>query len=137
MRRIILVAITVFGVAVVFLTFAKYSGHRLQVKAFFLDAHGVRAGAPVRVAGVDVGRVTEVHVRTELKERPAEVTMLLQTPHELKIPTDSIVLLGTTGVLGETYPVGEIRYASGPPVENGEVLETQEKLTPHKIDHGR
>jgi phospholipid/cholesterol/gamma-HCH transport system substrate-binding protein len=104
MRRMILVAMMLLGLAVVFLTFAKHSEHQLQVEAYFLDVHGVRAGAPVRVAGVDVGSVKEVQVRTELKEHPAEVTMLLQTPDELKIPMDSIVMLGTAGLLGETIP---------------------------------
>ena len=130
-------AMVIFGLAVVFLTFAKHSEHQLQVKAYFLDAHGLRAGAPVRVAGVDVGRVTEVRVRPELKEHPAEVTMLLQTPYELRIPNDSIVLLSTAGLLGETYPEIEIRYASGLPLENGAVLKTREALNPTKIDHGQ
>jgi len=88
MRRIILAAIIVLGLALVFLTVAKHSSHHLLLKTYFQDAHGLRAGAPVRVAGVDVGRVTEVRVRPELKEHAAEVRMSLQTPYELKIPED-------------------------------------------------
>lgn len=52
-----------------------------------------------------------------MKEHPAGVTMLRQTPYELKIPINSIVMLGTARLLGETYPVIEIRYGSGLPVE--------------------
>jgi phospholipid/cholesterol/gamma-HCH transport system substrate-binding protein len=109
MWRIILVAMMVFGLALAFLTFAKHSQHQLQAKTYFGDAHGVRAGAPVRVAGVDVGRVADVHVRSELKEHAAEVVLLIQTPYELTIPADSVALLRRDGLLGETYAEVDIR----------------------------
>ena len=35
MRRIILVAMIVFGLAVIFLTFAKHTQHQLEVKTYF------------------------------------------------------------------------------------------------------
>jgi phospholipid/cholesterol/gamma-HCH transport system substrate-binding protein len=114
MRRIILVAMIAFSLAVVFLTFARHSQHQLQVKTYFGDARGLRAGAPVRVAGVDVGRVADVHVRPELKTRAAEVILLIQTPYELKIPDDSVVSLRRGGLLGEMYAEVDIRHASGP-----------------------
>ncbi len=127
MRRIILVAMMVFGLALAFLTFAKHSQHQLEVKTYFGDAHGVRAGAPVRVAGVDVGRVADVHVRSELKEHAAEVVLLIQTPYELTIPADSVVLLRRDGLLGETYAEVDIRQASGSPIGNRGVLNAWEE----------
>lgn len=116
----------VFGLAVVVFTFAKHSQHHLILKTYFQDAHGLRAGAPVRVAGVDVGRVTEVRVRPELKEHAAEVSMFLQTPYELKIPEDAIVSLATAGVLGETYPEIDLRGSSGAPAGQEETLKSRE-----------
>jgi ABC-type transporter Mla subunit MlaD len=104
MRRIILVAILVFGLAVIFLTFAKHTQHQLDVKTHFRDAHGLRAGATVQVAGVDVGRIVEVRVRPDLKQHPAEVVLLFQTPYKLEIPEDSVVLVNRAGLLGETTP---------------------------------
>jgi len=89
MRKIILVAMIVFGLAVVFLTFAKHSEHQLQVKTYFGDARGLGVGALVRVAGVDVGRVADVHVRPELKERAAEVVLLIQPPLGVNETTES------------------------------------------------
>jgi phospholipid/cholesterol/gamma-HCH transport system substrate-binding protein len=127
MRRIILVATIVFGLAVVFLTFAKHSQHQLEVKTYFADARGLRTGAPVRVAGVDVGRVAEAHVRSELKEHAAEVVLLIQTPYELKIPADSVVSLRRDGLLGETYAEVDIRHASGPPIGNQGALKAWEE----------
>ncbi|MGC2697155.1 MAG: hypothetical protein WA738_15325 [Candidatus Angelobacter sp.] len=62
--------------------------------------------------------------------------MFLQTPYELNIPNDSVVMLETAGVLGEVFPEIDIRGASGPPLlANGELktrptvnLSTQELL---------
>jgi len=131
MRKIILVAMIVFGLAVVFLTFAKHSQHQLQVKTYFGDARGLRVGALVRVAGVNVGRVADVHIRPELKERAAEVVLLIQTPYELTIPADSVVSLKRDGLLGEMYVEVDIRDASGP--RKSRRLESLGRRTVHKV----
>jgi phospholipid/cholesterol/gamma-HCH transport system substrate-binding protein len=81
----------------------KPFGHKLVVKAYFSDAMSLRAGAPVRLAGVDIGSVKSVRARPELKEAPAEVVMVLIPSYELKIPNDSTASLMTAGILGETY----------------------------------
>jgi phospholipid/cholesterol/gamma-HCH transport system substrate-binding protein len=47
------------------------------VKAAFTDSHGMRKGAPVRIAGVDVGEVTGIEL-TEPRSRSAVVTMALR-----------------------------------------------------------
>ena len=136
MRRIILVAMIVFGLAVILLTFAKHTQHQFEVKTYFRDARGLRAGAPVQVAGVDVGRVTDVRVRPELKQHPAEVVLLFQTPYKLEIPSDSVVLLSRAGMLGETYAEVDIRSASGPPVGNKGVLKAREEEAPQTKEEG-
>ena len=56
MRKFILVAMIVFGLGVIFLLIKKQPQYQLEVSTYFQDAHGLRAGAPLRVAGVDVGR---------------------------------------------------------------------------------
>src|SRR5215831_15007079 len=96
-----------------FIVLARPSGYHLRLTCYFENAGGLKAGAPVTVAGVKVGSVTSVRVRPEMRERPAEVTMLLQTSYELKIPNDAIVVLETAGVLGETFAEINIRNATG------------------------
>jgi hypothetical protein len=91
-------------------------GHKLVVKAYFSNAMSLRNGAPVRLAGVDVGSVRSVRARPELKEAPAEVVMVLTPAYELKIPNDSTVSLATTGVLGSTYVEIDVAHASGAPI---------------------
>lgn len=131
MRKILLVAIIVISVGALFLFGrARLSGHRIELKANFLDAQGLRAGASVRVAGVDVGSVTSVRVRPELRDNPAEIVMGLRTPYELKIPRDSIVSLATAGVLGPTFVEIDVTGASGEPATNGTVLKARETEAP-------
>ena len=51
----------------------KPFGDTLVVKPYFSDAMSFRPGAPVLLAGVDIGSVTSVRARPELKEAPSEV----------------------------------------------------------------
>jgi phospholipid/cholesterol/gamma-HCH transport system substrate-binding protein len=127
MRKVALAVAIVFGLVLVFVVYPRRPQHQLEVRAYFQDAQGLRAGAAVRVAGVDVGRVTKLHVRPELKEHAAEITMILETAYELKIPADSVVSLRTAGLLGETYPEIDIRHASAPPIGDGGVLKVREE----------
>ncbi|MGO9210770.1 MAG: MlaD family protein [Terriglobales bacterium] len=132
-KRFVIVVLVVAIAAIVFLV-VKPLQYRREVRAYFQDAQGLRAGASVRMAGVDIGSVTSVRVRPELSATPAEVTMALRTPYALKIPKDANVSLQTDGVLGPTSVEIEIARASGPPLENGGVLKSKEvvKLTPEQ-----
>lgn len=120
--------VALVGVAVLVLLLVVVPGmigHKLVVKAYFTNADGLRAGAPVRLAGVDIGSVKSVRARPELKVAPVEVVMVLSPHYELKIPNDSTVVLETAGVLGETYVEMDATSASGPPIAAGAVLRAQ------------
>ncbi len=118
----------------IFLTLGKASARQLDLKCYFQDARGLHAGARARVAGVEVGSVTSVRVRPELHDHPAEVAMTLNTPYELKIPNDSIVILETAGLLGEVFPEISLHGATGPPLQSGGVLKSapNETVTPQQ-----
>ena len=96
--------------------------HALTLKAYFTDGMGLRADAPVRLAGVDVGSVKSVRPRAELKQAPVEVIMSISTDYELRIPDDSIASLSTSGILGPTYVNIDTRNASGLPIRSGGTL---------------
>ena len=104
--------------------------HHLRVRCYFQDAGGLRAGAAVRLAGVDVGSVTSVRVRPELRDHPAEVEMLLQTSYSLQIPNDSVVTVKTLGLLGERFASIDITGATGPPFHDGGTLTTRASEDP-------
>jgi phospholipid/cholesterol/gamma-HCH transport system substrate-binding protein len=119
----------VIGLAVVGVTpfcLLHLSSHKLILRAYFSDARNVRSGAAVRLAGVNVGTVKAVRIQPSIKDAPAELTMALDTGYDLRIPEDSVVVLQTAGVLGETYAEIEIAETSGPPVSTNAVLRSRQ-----------
>jgi phospholipid/cholesterol/gamma-HCH transport system substrate-binding protein len=114
---------------------AKRLKRNLQVKAYFQNAAGLQVGAAVRIAGVEVGGVTAIRVRPELRDNPAEVSISLDRSYMLNIPRDSVASLSTEGVLGPAFVDIDIRKASGPPLQNGAVLKTVsvDSLTPKQF----
>jgi phospholipid/cholesterol/gamma-HCH transport system substrate-binding protein len=68
-----------------------------EVFAIFSDIGGLRNGAAVSVAGVDVGRVVSI----SLEDYEARVVM--QIDPGLEIRTDAIVSIKTSGLIGEKF----------------------------------
>jgi len=122
----IIIGIAALVVLAIFVGLFKPERHNLHVRCYFQNAEGLKTGATVRVAGVDVGSVTSVRARPDQPEHPAEVLLLLQTPYELKIPNDSVVVLQTAGLLGETFTEIDIKSARGSALEDGGTLKTRE-----------
>lgn len=118
-------AVVGLGVAALIPLVLRSTSHRLIVKAYFTNAEGLRNGAPVRAAGVEIGTVKSVRVRPELRELPVEVVMVLSPPYEIKIPNDSVATLQTAGVLGGTYVEIDSAAASGPAIGNNAVLQSR------------
>jgi ABC-type transporter Mla subunit MlaD len=121
-------AIVAFGTLVLSaaLWFSPSSHTRLTLTTCLQDAAGLRAGAPVRIAGVDVGRVKSVTARPEQSACPADVEMAFTVGYGLRIPRDSVATTATDGVLGPTYIEIETTQAIGSAVENGGILPSRE-----------
>jgi phospholipid/cholesterol/gamma-HCH transport system substrate-binding protein len=125
LRIVAPVAVVVATLVILLVEQWPHAGHRLTVRAYFSNVDGLREGANVRIAGVDIGSVKSVHVRPELGKEPVEVVMLLNPAYEIRIPSDSLVSLQTAGVLGATYAEINTASASGPPIEANAVLKSQ------------
>jgi len=100
---------------------------KLILRAYLDDAGGLRNGAPVRLAGVDIGNVTAIRIVSDpnRKSMPVEVTMKVTSRYKEALRKDSMATLATAGVLGETYINIDSSHASGPIVQNGDALQTQ------------
>lgn len=70
-----------------------------QVSAYFENIGGLKVRAPVKSAGVVVGRVDEIKFDDEKKE--ALVTMHVDTRYHFDTDTSASIL--TSGLLGEQY----------------------------------
>ena len=97
---------------------------KITLKSYFDNANGLRVGAPVRLAGVDIGNVTRIRVIEESAKQltPVEVTMKVNTKYRFDLRKDSLTLLSTAGVLGETYIDIDSSQAKGPQVRDGDAL---------------
>jgi phospholipid/cholesterol/gamma-HCH transport system substrate-binding protein len=86
-----------------------------EVIGVFSNSGGLRAGATVTVAGVQVGRVKSV----ALDSYEARITMVID--EGVKIPTDSMASIKTQGLIGEKY----IEFTPG---AEDEVLKAGQKI---------
>jgi phospholipid/cholesterol/gamma-HCH transport system substrate-binding protein len=120
----VITAIVAVGVA----TLAVFAGLKISLapsfmlKTCFQNVAGLRKGAKVRLAGVDIGVVREVRPQPTDRTCLVAVAMEIDSPHDLKIPRDSVTSIDTAGVLGETYVEIDSSQASGAPIENRGVL---------------
>jgi phospholipid/cholesterol/gamma-HCH transport system substrate-binding protein len=101
---------------------------KITIKTYFDNANGLRVGAPVRLSGVDIGNVVRIRVVPDKERRltPVEVTMKVNTKYIFNLHNDSVTLLSTAGVLGETYIDIDSAQARGPETKDGDVLPSRE-----------
>ncbi|HET6180028.1 MAG TPA: MlaD family protein [Candidatus Sulfotelmatobacter sp.] len=102
---------------------------RIELTSYFNNAGGLRQGAPVRLSGVDIGNVVAMRIVADPKKRqtPVEVKLKVSTKFGFNLRRDSICMLRTAGVLGETYVDLDSSQANGPPAQNGDTLATREQ----------
>jgi phospholipid/cholesterol/gamma-HCH transport system substrate-binding protein len=68
-----------------------------DIQAVFSNSGGLKTGASIVIAGVDVGRVKSI----SLDNYQAQVVINL--PWNVKVQEDSIALIKTKGLIGEKY----------------------------------
>ncbi|HUE89531.1 MAG TPA: MlaD family protein [Vicinamibacterales bacterium] len=96
-----LVSITALGLAMMLIfTMGSAGGffwQRYSLKILFDDVAGLKAGAPVRIAGVAVGSVSELQFAGDR----VEVVIELAKEHQSRVTTGSRATLGSVSLLGE------------------------------------
>jgi phospholipid/cholesterol/gamma-HCH transport system substrate-binding protein len=94
--------------AYVSLQFGEFSvfskGQNYTISADFDSAAGLKKGAMVTIAGVSVGKVSNVRLT---KEQQAEVALYLS--NDVKVTEDAIASIKTQGIIGDKY----IRISQG------------------------
>ena len=77
------------------------SGYHININYNFVN--GVKVGAPVRFAGVDVGEVKRIKLEFVPGQNRSNVHLVVWVRGIINIPVDSSVWVNTLGLLGEKY----------------------------------
>lgn len=77
------------------------AGH--DINFIFNFVNGVKIGAPVRFAGVDIGEVKELQFIPDTSGKGMKVRIVGWVNKSVKIPRDSAIWVNTLGLLGEKY----------------------------------
>jgi phospholipid/cholesterol/gamma-HCH transport system substrate-binding protein len=94
-----------------------FAWQRYELKTSFDNVSGLKSGAIVRVAGVEVGKVTSV----ELKGTGVEVVLSIKEENQSRVTTDSRASIGAMSLLGE--PLIDVSPAStGTPLKDGDFI---------------
>jgi len=97
-----------------------------KLKTTFKNVQGIKSGAVVRVAGVDVGKVTAV----DFVGAEVQITMKVNGEQQSRITDQSRAAIGSLSLLGE--PIIEISPSSaGRPLKDGDFI--QSARTPGQI----
>ncbi len=131
-RLVLLAMIVLVGsISLVLIFIPRLSYRRTTLKACFSNAEGLRPGASVQIAGVNVGLVDIVEVRPEQRDCPATVEFTVNSSDKLDIPNDAIVKIQHAGLVGGPFVEIDVSGATGPAVKNGGVLKSEE--LPHYV----
>jgi phospholipid/cholesterol/gamma-HCH transport system substrate-binding protein len=106
----------IVAAAVIFMVSGEggFFWQRYSIKSVFADIQGLKVGAPVRVAGVEVGSVTDM---TFVGDK-VEVTMQVNTTQQARITDRSLASLGSVSLLARRPSISH-RTARERPSRNG------------------
>ena len=97
---------------------AGFSWQRYQLKTKFPDVKGLKSGAVVRVAGVEVGKVTDV----QFAGAEVEVILEVKKGNEQRITSNSRASIGSLSLLGE--PLIDVSPdTTGTPLKDGDYIQ--------------
>jgi len=101
---VVMVGFVIFSLAILsFGTIRNFFLPRVLVEALFPNVKGLKQGAPVWLAGVEVGNVKEIRFPTGSQTKGIQVIMEIDTAMREMIKTDSTASIRTQGLLGDQY----------------------------------
>jgi phospholipid/cholesterol/gamma-HCH transport system substrate-binding protein len=74
-----------------------------EVNAMFDFVGGIKKSSPVRLAGVNVGEVTDIRLFYDEEMGKTRVALVMKIEKNVKIEKDAVIRINTLGLLGEQY----------------------------------
>jgi len=72
-------------------------GHQYEIEAEFDSASGLKSGAAIEIAGVEVGRVKAIRLKGD------RASVILGLEDGVKLYSDTIASIKTRGIIGEKF----------------------------------
>lgn len=124
-------AFVVIGLALLMLViFMLGSENRVFQKDYLLvskfdTVKGLRAGAPIQLAGVNVGSIEEILFADDLKDAKVKVVFKIGEEYKRRIREDSVASIVTQGLLGDKMVVITVGSPETKILENGDLIESK------------
>jgi phospholipid/cholesterol/gamma-HCH transport system substrate-binding protein len=99
----VIIALILLGIFVFLISDISFFKPGWNIKLIFGFADGVKVAAPVRVAGVDMGKVKEIKMFYDTEEKKTVIEILAWLKSDAKVPVDSKAWVNQLGLLGEKY----------------------------------
>ena len=81
----------------------EFLEERYVLNCAFDDVAGLREGAVVRLAGIDVGEVRNIRFSEDLGVKKVPVELSIKMTYQDRIRLDSIARIDTLGLVGDKY----------------------------------
>jgi phospholipid/cholesterol/gamma-HCH transport system substrate-binding protein len=100
----VFIGIIIFTIFILSMKDFKNMTAGYELNFMFNFANGVKIGAPVRFAGVDVGEIKEIKFTKTTPDDPKPKVLITGSlKSNIQVPVDSTVWVNTLGLLGEKY----------------------------------
>lgn len=126
----VLLAVMIFSISDFYTSQAQHT-YPLRVRFNFVN--GIDTGAPVRVAGVQVGEVRAIGVYRDESTQKVQVELGIRLSKDAVLEEDVVASINTLGLLGEKY----LEINPGTPgkrtLEAGEILVGKDSVSTDKL----
>ena len=116
---------------------SRFFERRYTLRTSFADVQGLITGAPVRLAGVAVGTVTQIAFSGDPANPHLRVEMAVDQHFQDRIRADSVATIGTIGFVGDKILEITVGSAGARVLESGEeVRSVDPRDYTHFVDKG-